>query len=68
MAEEFGNLMKNLWSGKYNWTNGNQLRVCSMRNSSDLFGKKIMHLSFRVLLLKDIKNSLEMVNMMLKNY
>lgn len=27
MAEEFGNVMKNLWSGKYNWTNANQLRV-----------------------------------------
>ncbi len=28
MAEEFAALMKNLWSGKYNWTNANRLRVC----------------------------------------
>jgi hypothetical protein len=28
MAEEFGGLIKNLWSGKYNWINANRLRVC----------------------------------------
>ncbi len=28
MAEEFGVLIKNLWNGKYNWTNANSLRVC----------------------------------------
>ncbi len=30
VAKEFGNLIKNLWSGKYNWTNGDQLRVCAI--------------------------------------
>jgi hypothetical protein len=33
MAEEFGGLIKSLWNGKYNWTNANQLRVCSIRLS-----------------------------------
>jgi hypothetical protein len=28
MAEEFGSLIRNLWNGKYNWTNANRLRVC----------------------------------------
>jgi hypothetical protein len=27
MAEEFAALIKNLWNGKYNWTNANRLRV-----------------------------------------
>lgn len=28
MAEEFGSVIRNLWNGKYNWTNANRLRVC----------------------------------------
>ncbi len=30
MAKEFGNLINNLWSKKYNWTDGDQLRVCEI--------------------------------------
>ena len=29
MAEEFGLLLKSLWSGKLSWANGNGIRVCS---------------------------------------
>jgi hypothetical protein len=33
MAEEFGVLIKNLWNGKYNWTNANRLRVCLIKKN-----------------------------------
>ena len=38
MAEEFGSIIKNLWSGKSNYINANRLRVC---NSIDIFYNNI---------------------------
>jgi ubiquitin C-terminal hydrolase len=32
MAEEFSNVIQNLWKGKYNYINANQLRVCLIQN------------------------------------
>ncbi|CAF0984223.1 unnamed protein product [Adineta steineri] len=38
MAEEFGSLIKNLWNGKYNWTNGNRLRSLASQRHQEFVG------------------------------
>ena len=36
MAEEFASVIKSLWSGQYNFTYANQLRVRSIRSNLTL--------------------------------
>ncbi|CAF3371200.1 unnamed protein product [Rotaria sp. Silwood2] len=38
IAEEFGTLIKNLWNGKLNWTNGNQLRYFAAKRHQEFVG------------------------------
>ncbi|CAF1282003.1 unnamed protein product [Rotaria sordida] len=38
IAEEFGTLMKNLWSGKLNWANANRLRAFAAQRHQEFVG------------------------------
>lgn len=68
MAEEFGVLIKTLWTGKHDWVYADKLRVCFRFNEKTNKSKFFFYSSFqRTTLQNDTKNLLETVNTTLKN-